>query len=62
MKIKIKHENLCDGVKAVLRGEFLTLMIYFRKEKKNLKSMIYASILNGQRRVKIQSKVSEEMR
>ena len=34
MKIKIKHQNLCDGVKAVLRGEFLTLMIYFRKEKK----------------------------
>ena len=35
MKIKIKDQNLCDGVKTILRREFLTIMFYFRKEKKS---------------------------
>lgn len=33
------YQNLWDGAKAVLRGKFLTLMVYFRK-KENLKTVI----------------------
>lgn len=34
MKMKMKHKNLSDAAKAVLRGKFIAVNTYFRREKR----------------------------